>query len=550
MATEIITLSPNMEIISEIKNAKKGNKFTVENLNKLANEYKAVIVSYEDKLGSDSTITYNCHCGRTNQNKAYKSAIAYGFLCSYCVKKYAGNLDKIETKSKTPKYTQNNLIKAIKNDEAILIDELEKETGETIYIKKENIINFKCKCGQITSKSLRKILETSASCPECTRKNGKEKSKETCLQKYGTEFYFQTEKCKENNLKIINEKYKCDNVSQNPEIKEKKKQTCIKNWGVDNPSKSSVLIAKITKNREEAIFKKHGVYNYAQTDEFMDKFLNSSYNNKPYKFPSGKIVKVMGYENKAIDELLKSGIDEDDIVTDHKIMPCIKYITPKDNRLRRYFPDIYIKSQNKIIEVKSVHIFKLDYYLNLQKRQACIDAGLNFEFWIYFNLKQKEHFDETHEIVNKKVEEILETADIVQDKPTDLIIDPETDTFIVEDNNITEKPKNIPRYAIINILDNLQISGARPLPCCDILNVDNVMDKFKAVDRNLQLKFICKCGKEGSKSVRKIIESGAECTTCRHRRANEKLMDKNEKLFGVRCNFQRPDVKQKIADKL
>jgi len=53
-----------------------------------------------------------------------------------------------------------------------------------------------------------------------------------------------------------------------------------------------------------------------------------------------------------------------------------------NSKTRRYYPDIYIKSENKIIEVKSDYTMKQHKNINLLKRQACLDKGLQFEFMI------------------------------------------------------------------------------------------------------------------------------------------------------------------------
>jgi hypothetical protein len=50
--------------------------------------------------------------------------------------------------------------------------------------------------------------------------------------------------------------------------------------------------------------------------------------------------------------------------------------------LRNYFPDIYIKSTNTIIEVKSQWTFDNWKEKNLAKEQACLQQGFNFEFII------------------------------------------------------------------------------------------------------------------------------------------------------------------------
>lgn len=100
---------------------------------------------------------------------------------------------------------------------------------------------------------------------------------------------------------------------------------------------------------------------------------------KDYKTPSGDIRRIQGYENIALDELLKN-FNENEILTDNKDMPKIIYYLDKE---RRYFTDIYIPKHNKIIEVKSTYTYKKDLIKNIMKAFAARKLGYDFEFWIY-----------------------------------------------------------------------------------------------------------------------------------------------------------------------
>lgn len=53
-----------------------------------------------------------------------------------------------------------------------------------------------------------------------------------------------------------------------------------------------------------------------------------------------------------------------------------------DKKKRRYYPDIYIKSENRIIEVKSKYTFESHKTINKLKEKACVNLGFNFEFKI------------------------------------------------------------------------------------------------------------------------------------------------------------------------
>jgi len=247
-----------------------------------------------------------------------------------------------------------------------------------------------------------------------------------------------SDKTKKSNI----EKYGVESISQIENVKQKKKQTCLKNFGFNNPSKvkkiqdkkketklekygdenynnrnknkrtvkakygvDNVFKLDATKEKtKETIFNKHGCEHYSQTKEYKEKFKSTNlerygsehpmqnadffdehskklFKHKEYKLPSGKIIKVQGYEPQMLDILFEQGYKEEDISTDKNKVPKIWYKTP-DNKTHRYYSDIYIHKENLIIEVKSDYIYKLHEEINLLKQQACLDAGYKFEFKI------------------------------------------------------------------------------------------------------------------------------------------------------------------------
>jgi len=94
-------------------------------------------------------------------------------------------------------------------------------------------------------------------------------SKTKRMNKYGN--YNNYEKIKETNLK----KYGVENVSQIEDIKEKKKQTTLNNFGVKYPMQSKVVRKKLRKNNIE----KYGVDNVSQLEEIKDKKKQTMLNN-------------------------------------------------------------------------------------------------------------------------------------------------------------------------------------------------------------------------------------------------------------------------------
>lgn len=118
------------------------------------------------------------------------------------------------------------------------------------------------------------------------------------------------------------------------------------------------------------------------SDEFSEKS-NETYLTKDYYFPSGKHVRVQGYEPKALDILLQT-YNEEDLIVGSMIKHEVGIITYIDDlgNLRRYNPDIYVKTINMIIEVKSKWTYNVNLDSNLKKKQACENLGINFEFMI------------------------------------------------------------------------------------------------------------------------------------------------------------------------
>jgi hypothetical protein len=124
------------------------------------------------------------------------------------------------------------------------------------------------------------------------------------------------------------------------------------------------------------------------------KAMQSSFSRKPFVFPSGRVDYVMGYEPIAIKELLKC-YSEDDIITDIWCIPTFDYervssdLRPLLNKpiaSSRYFPDILLP--DKIIEVKSLYLFKRDRCNIVRKMHAVAKAGWKCELWVYISEKK------------------------------------------------------------------------------------------------------------------------------------------------------------------
>lgn len=204
----------------------------------------------------------------------------------------------------------------------------------------------------------------------------KNKRYKSNLLKYGVKNVYQAE-CIKTKIKNTNNKlYGCDNPMQNFDIKNKAQQTYKEKTGYDNPSQNP----KVKQQKIETTIINFNVQHHMQNSIEFKKHQKSSFKLKNYTFPSGKIVKIQGYENFALDILLET-CNEYQILINVKDMPEIWYYTD-DNKSHRYYCDIFIPSENKLIEVKSKYTFELYEKTNLLKQQASKDLGYDHEIWI------------------------------------------------------------------------------------------------------------------------------------------------------------------------
>lgn len=177
----------------------------------------------------------------------------------------------------------------------------------------------------------------------------------------------------------------------------------MKNYGVDNPGKSEIIKKTINDSyikhygmhplktdlvkskRVQTCLEKYGGHPN-QNLEVQKKSEATSFHYKDYMLPSGKVVKYQGYENIALDELLEL-YEEEDLGIGRSNVPPVNYYI--DEKKHVYFPDFFVKSENKIIEVKSVWTIGLARGNIEVKAQATVKAGYKYEIWIYNEKKVK-----------------------------------------------------------------------------------------------------------------------------------------------------------------
>jgi hypothetical protein len=198
---------------------------------------------------------------------------------------------------------------------------------------------------------------------------------ETYVKRYGFESALQNPDVLAKRRATNMERYGTDEVLKMSSIQEQIKKTMIEKHGHANPLQCQEIMDRKNTTCEERYGDKDIMHNSA----IFEKVVKNSFKKKEYTLPSGKAIVYQGYENVALDELLKT-FKEDDLTNDVKQMP--KFMYEFEGKTHRYYPDLYLPSEKKIIEVKSPYTYNKQVEQNHCKRDQVIADGYTFEFWI------------------------------------------------------------------------------------------------------------------------------------------------------------------------
>ena len=212
------------------------------------------------------------------------------------------------------------------------------------------------------------------------------KAKRTFIEKYGVEWGSQV-------------------VSQ----KEKSRQSKKARYGNEKYNNSARASAtrmamppeqkeKINDNRRATNLEKYGVSCVLALPSALKKSAISNSIGRDYVLPSGKVVGIRGHEDTALDKLLETYDESEILFHDTRILsyelPVFSYVDTRRHHMK-YYPDIYIPKENKIIEIKSRwwwdgngdEKYKSRLENNLRKRNAVISQGYTYEVWLFDNKK-------------------------------------------------------------------------------------------------------------------------------------------------------------------
>jgi hypothetical protein len=365
----------------------------------------------ENKLTRDTKIQFICSCGNLNKT-VFRHIYKTGMKCFDCkmrisqeilrkknLEEYGvestNQLESVKQKIRETNLERRGVEHAFQSEsvkQKIRETNLERRGVENPFqseeikqkIRETNLerrgVEYPLQCDEVKQKIRETNMEKRGfeyplQCDEVKQKN-----RETNMEKRGVENPFQSEEIKRKIKETNREKYGVENPFQSEEIKQKTREKNVEKYGYEYPHQTQEVKEKIQKSYKKYWMDNFGVENSSQVPEIFEKIQKNSRKLKSYILPSGKEVKIQGYEHYALDSLVQI-YKEDEIVVGAGNVPRIFYSF--QNQMKRYFMDIYIPKNNLVIEVKSDYTMDKELEKNLAKRKACIEEGYDFQFWIY-----------------------------------------------------------------------------------------------------------------------------------------------------------------------
>lgn len=301
-----------------------------------------------------------------------------------------------------------------------------------IIITRESLIDIKCveeNCKDICSKKFRELVKhNNFGCKKCSILIKVNKTKNTCIRKYGFTTTLKTMDVKNKIQKTMLKKYGVEHPMQSEKIKEQYKNTCYEKFGFENPS----LNLEIKNKVKHTCLEKFGVENPFQSEEVKNKIKN--YNIKKYGVECNSKAKELkntykqtclekyGCESHTQNEIIKQKIKQSNIIKYgvENVMHDVK-IMEKASKNAYKLKDYHFKSGN-IIKVQGYESFALDYLLeNEQIEESNIITGVKNvpTIWYYDNNNKKHrHYVDIYIPIQNRCIEVKSTWTAKQKKDT------------------------------------------------------------------------------------------------------------------------------------
>lgn len=204
------------------------------------------------------------------------------------------------------------------------------------------------------------------------------KMEETNLSRYGVKNVSSIPEVKAKIKATVRTRYGVDYVAQEPSFIAKRKATCKERYGAEYP----MQVERFKEKSRLTCLARYGVTHPMQHFKTFQKVMRSRFKFKDYRAKDGTLFKFQGYEDVALKRLEAMGIDPKDIVVGRKHMPKVFYYDTGARRRARYYPDIWVRSFNLLIEVKSDFTYGLNKRQAHEKQAACRRLGFSHQLYI------------------------------------------------------------------------------------------------------------------------------------------------------------------------
>lgn len=136
--------------------------------------------------------------------------------------------------------------------------------SEAVYVNGKTKLRLKCKKHDVWfEQTPHKHLQGKTMCPECI----KEKKINTFVEKYGVENPSQNKVVNEKRRKTCRQKYGTDYVVQSDAVREKITESFVEKYGVDNPMK----VSSVKEKAKQTTLDRYGVENVMQLDSVRER---------------------------------------------------------------------------------------------------------------------------------------------------------------------------------------------------------------------------------------------------------------------------------------
>jgi len=353
-------------------------KYNYEYLQKYSKENNIILLKdySNERVNRETLIKAKCLTENCNENveKSFRQFYNVGCFCEKCTNNLKIQKLKIaEWNSNKIRFNQKYLLDYVKENNIKLL-----ENYSNINVNRETIIKAKClteNCNENVEKYFRNIIENSCCyCNNCSNNNKQDKRKNTCLEKYGVENPKVLDEVKEKYKNTCLEKYGVKTNLQLQSCKEQIKLTNLEKYGVEYPQQN----INIRDKSKITCLEKYGVEHILQSDHFKDKCKSTCLEKYGVEH---------AIQSNDVQLKIKKTIFERYGVENVCHNPEIAERASKNS----YRTKTYTFLSGKQIKCQGYEPFALNELIKLYKEEDIVSGCVNVPIISYTDLNSKEH---------------------------------------------------------------------------------------------------------------------------------------------------------------